>query len=96
MPPRRKSGYNWKARQSGAPRRGVKTRGIISAQVTCVEDGDSNALVLPPKKPRVAAAAAGDGGGRAAGRKKLSSRQRKHLQKVVEAKEKKAKVSVSN
>ena len=101
MPPKKKLGYNWKARQQKRVDRIRKQN--LSAPVR-VEFGspatdyvgacgdDSNVLVLPSKRK----APDSDEAERTLKRKKLSGKQRKRLLKVLETKEKKARVSVLN
>lgn len=96
------SRYNWKARQRSGDE--LKKSGKASFQVeldeslfgsscaTCEYDLDSNIQVLPSRKARLSE----DSDEHVVKRKKLNAKQRKRLLKVVEAKEKKAKVGYSN
>ena len=94
--------YNWKARQKSLPveKKSEKTfhveldESLLDGGCTNTSDYplDSNLPVLPCKKAKV-----DEGSGEhAAKRKKLNAKQRKRLLKVVEAKQKKAKVGHSN
>ena len=95
MPPKAKQRmrYNWRARQSGHDK--TRTRPDTRAGKAGLEVAgarpvsDTNAPVLPsrPAKPPREAE------DRAPKRKRLGSKQKKRLMKVLEAKEKKAKVS---
>lgn len=95
--------YNWKARQRSG--NGLKKKsGETSVQVeldesllgsscaTCEYELDSNMQVLPSKKARLSE----NSDEHVVKRKKLNAKQRKRLLKVVEAKEKRAKVGYSN
>ena len=92
MPPkaRKKLGYNWRARQSqkktseGDLLRRKRDKGIENSRV----GEDTNALVLH-QKPKKSLKAIEEAGTK---RKRLSCMQRKRLLKILEAKEKKAKV----
>jgi hypothetical protein len=92
MSSKRKRGYNWKARQQKAPcnvgaeRSVPEIEGLSDVDNTGV--GDSNALVLPYKRKKMRT----DDVEPAPRRKKLSTRQKKRLQKIVEAKERKEQV----
>ncbi len=97
MPPGKKLGYNWKARQSRRSEPSNRTRETVASgdAVSAQEvrygdacDWDTNALVLPKKRAKLEPAEAIN----AHKKKKLSTKQRKRLQKIVEAKEMKAKV----
>ena len=98
MSSKRKRGYNWKARQQKAlslsdvcaERAIPEIEGLSdldALQYTNSVD-DSNALILPSKRKKTRT----DVVEPAPKRKKLSTRQKKRLQKIVEAKERKAKV----
>lgn len=93
MPPKakQKMRYNWRARQSGLnkSRSHSATRaGKAGGREACqTPSEDTNALVLP-SRPAKPPREAEDG---APKRRRLSSKQRKRLMKVLEAKEKKAK-----
>ena len=97
MLPRKKHGYNWRARQKQpksvkkAREKHVEAVGNIlyNKEVEYATLEDTNALVLPAKRKR----SRQDEDGEAPKKKKLSSSQRKRLQKIVEAKERKAKVN---
>ena len=85
--PRKKLGYNWKARQSS------KDKPTNRDLATGRRDGtthvqDTNTLVLPTRsiKPLT------ESEEKAPKRKKLSSKRRKRLMKILEVKEKKKKV----
>lgn len=106
MLPRKKHRFNWRARQGhtkferkrddkNSQECGDLMEDICSEEVeygcNAAADDDTNALVLPSKRKKTNK----DGDGEVAKKKKLSSAQRKRLQKVVEAKERKAKVSCS-
>lgn len=102
MPPKKKLGYNWRARRH--KRSGFRNNEelLLTSDLPVVElessateyvgarVDDSNVLVLPSKRKVVDLSESE----RAPKRKKLSGKQRKRLQKVIEAKEKKARVSV--
>lgn len=93
MAVRKKPGYNWKARQYSVNKisASINSPKIEPDQVYLSGTNGSNSddLILPNRKrldssieeytPK---------------RKKLSSKQRKRLQKIIESKEKKAKVSI--
>lgn len=90
--------YNWKARQKKQQvgKKPGKTF-LVELEESLLDDSctnahdcpqDSNIPVLPSKKARVDE----DGGEHVVKRKKLNAKQRKRLLKVVEAKQKKAKV----
>ena len=97
---RKKLGYNWKARQRKVCSNGrsgevalPKVEGLSESATYCGSEGhglvgDSNALVLPSKRKKTDQS----DGEPAPKRKKLSSKQKKRLMKVLEAKEKKAQV----
>ena len=89
MPPK-KLGYNWRARQSGNDKR--RPHPSLSAGKTgsaaSEPCGDTNALVLPPRAEKRLKGTEE----RAPKRKRLSAKRRKRLMKVLDAKEKKAKV----
>ena len=87
MPPKtkRKSGYNWRARQ---PPSEVRDRGSRRGE-SGTERDDPNAFVLAPK-PKKSLNLTGEAGSK---RKRLGCKQKKRLIKIVEAKEKKAKVN---
>ena len=93
MPPRKKLGYNWKARQQqrrdGRKQKKTHYDGLkpVDSMAEYAEAGeeDPNAFVLPSKRRKVEHSETEK-------RKKLSSKQRKRLQKIVEAKEKKTEV----
>ena len=94
MSSKRKRGYNWKARQQktvsnvGAERLVPEIEGLSDADVYHAGVGHSNALVLPSKRKKIRH----DDVDPAPKRKKLSTRQKKRLQKIIEAKERKAQV----
>lgn len=100
MPPGKRLGYNWKARQSkgGAStkrkRETVKCVDLVGAQddqrtqYGGVTEWDTNVHVLPEKKAKTDLSEARS----VHNKKKMSSKQRRRLQKIVEAKERKAKV----
>lgn len=96
MPPktRKKLGYNWKARQShydqGGSRGAGRPASGLREEKARLED--SNVLVLPARRKR----SVEEGEENTSKRKRLSTKQRKRLMKVLEAKEKKAKVVVLN
>jgi len=103
MPPKRKLGYNWKARQQKRVDRIGKQNFSAPSSVRVEFErpatdyvgacgDDSNVLVLPSKRK----ANGSDEVERAPKRKKLSSKQRKRLLKVLETKQKKARVSILN
>ena len=95
-------GYNWKARQKkrNADKKShlVKLEngcGVVYAKLSCSLDApmqdvsyDANAEILPSKKRKLVE----EDGAIENKRKKLSGKRRKQLLKVIEAKEKKAKV----
>lgn len=92
---KRKLGYNWKARQQkahsinvGTERAVPEVEGLPDADAYCAGVGDSNAFVLPSKRKKTRT----EDVEAAPKRKKLSTRQKKRLQKIVEAKERKAQV----
>ena len=99
----KKPGYNWKARQQKCVAnkriRGHTGKedceGHVELDQSCfsgyfeASPQDTNAQVLPPKKPKFSDK---DDLGTVK-RKKLSAKQKKRLLKVIEVKEKKAKVS---
>ena len=88
MPPkaRRKLGYNWRARQS---QHMTSEGGLRLSRASGRTSEDPNALILPskPRKPLKATDEA------VSKRKRLSCKQKKRLMKILEVKEKKAKVS---
>ena len=86
MPPkaRKKLGYNWKARQSGES----LGRGQTARKAGAEPAEDTNALVLPARS-RKRVESEQDA---APKRKRLSTKQRKRLTKILEVREKKAKV----
>ena len=95
--------YNWKARlQSRGNGEGHTKKKAFRVELdeslfdgsctNCEYPLDTNAQVLPSKKAKLNE----DSDNHPAKRKKLSAKQRKRLLKVVEAKEKKAKVRYSN
>lgn len=103
MPKKKKLGYNWRARQHKRSGFRHNQQSVWGSDLPMVELGssateyvvgtrvnDSNVLVLPSKR-KVADSSEFE---RAPKRKKLSGKQRKRLQKVVEAKEKRARVSI--
>lgn len=105
MPPRKRHGYNWKARQHKRGDEEKHNKGrkkeeplAVEIEATAVEYGaasctdGSNALVLSSKR-RKTDSEEFEGTTK---RRKISSKQRKRLQKVVEAKEKRRKVGYSN
>ena len=92
----RKKGYNWKARlQSGTEKGKRPTESFCVELDESVFGGtdnlapDTNAPVLPSKKAKLNE----DEETCTVKRRKLNAKQRKRLLKVVEAKEKKAKVN---
>lgn len=91
---KRKLGYNWKARQQkaqsnvGAERTVPEVESLSDADAYYAGVGDSNALVLPSKRKKARTEDVEE----APKRKKLSTRQKKRLQKIIEAKERKAQV----
>ena len=98
MSSRKKRGYNWKARQQ-KPHSNGANEGVVS-QVEGLSEmdayssvghgvvDDSNALVLPSKRKKRDVSDSEP----AQKRKRLSTKQRKRLQKIIEAKERKAQV----
>ena len=101
MSSRKRLGYNWKARQRNVHSNGggdegtvPKEKGLLESDALCWTGagpstaGDSNALVLPSKRKKTETS----GTKPAPKRKKLSTKQKKRLQKIVEAKERKAQV----
>jgi hypothetical protein len=88
--------YNWKARQNDHKKGEGKSverveldKSLFDGSCTDSEHPlDSNVQILPTKKAKLSE----DSDDRVVKRKKLSAKQRKRLLKVVEAKEKKAKV----
>ena len=95
MSSKRKRGYNWRARQQkalsnvGVERAVPEIEGLSDADALYYTGvGGSNALVLPSKRKKTRT----DDVEPAPKRKKLSTRQKKRLQKIVEAKERKAQV----
>ena len=96
MSSKKRLGYNWRARQQkaqsnvGGERVVPEVEGFLDTDRRYHVSGerDSNALVLPSKRKRTGS---GDTE-QAPKRKKLSTRQKKRLQKIVEAKERKAQV----
>lgn len=95
MSARKRKGYNWKARQAAKGRRTAITdlSSLIedAAEAHDTQGDDTNFVVLPSKgasrKEDEADFAAAD-----KKRTKLNPKQKKRLRKVLEAKEKKAKV----
>ena len=96
MPPktRKKLGYNWKARQSHHDQGGGRGAGgpASGLREEKARLEDSNALVLPAHRKR----SVEEGEENTSKRKRLSTKQRKRLIKVLEAKKKKAKVVILN
>lgn len=104
MSSRKRLGYNWKARQQkekvnekSRSLKKDKTNGSPELEPSLsylpVQDGfDTNVEVLPSKKQKLVKEDDDD----VHKRKKLSGKQRKRLLKVIEAKEKKAKVGLPN
>ena len=97
MSSKRKLGYNWRARQQKKARSSVAAaKGVPELENFLETDtglytglrGDSNALVIPSKRKKTR----DDDAEPAPKRKKLSSKQKKRLQKIIEAKERKAQV----
>lgn len=99
MSSRKKPGYNWKAHSNGGGNEGMvpvpQEEGLSKSDaficwtgVGTSAAGDSNALVLPSKRKKTDASETKP----ASKRKKLSAKQKKRLQKIVEAKERKAQV----
>lgn len=102
MSVRERLGYNWKARQQKRSHNGKLEGGArekrINFQVELEESifgsvcessqQDTNVQVLPPKKEKLSE----KGGFCTSKKRRLNPKQRKRLLKVVEAKEKKAKV----
>lgn len=103
MSARRKLGYNWKARQrkteSNSRGRTVQGEGfrveLDSSLFGGGDEGvwDTNVQVLPSKRAK---SREEEEDCTTYKRKRLSSRQRKRLLKVIEVKERKAKVGASN
>lgn len=96
---KKRAGYNWKARQknrletvkksSKAPFQVALDESLFGSSCPTSESPlDSNVQVLPSKKAKLSE----DGDTYVPKRKKLNAKQRKRLLKVVETKEKKAKV----
>lgn len=100
MAVRNRLGYNWKARQRSSKKAGnsFSLEAVPKVELDTDPDptdnypDDTNLLVLPGTK-RVSS---GADEGSIPKRKKLSSKQRKRLLKIVDSKERKAKVSVLN
>ena len=94
MSSKRKRGYNWKARQQKTAQYNVGAERSIPVEIEGLSDDadagvdDSNALVLPCKRKKIRT----DDVEPVPRRKKLSTRQKKRLQKIVEAKERKEQV----
>ena len=96
MSSKRKLGYNWKARRQKAQSNVGAERSVPEIEGLSVADtsyhagvpDDSNALILPSKRKKIKTEDADP----APKRKKLSSKQKKRLQKIVEAKQRKAQV----
>lgn len=103
--PLKKKRFNWKARQQtkGETRKTSKAayaqvEGLLAqadakldSYLATADETDSNVLVIPPKKRKTRQEE--EVGGVESKRSKLSNRERKKLKKIVEAKEKKTKVS---
>ena len=96
--PRQKLGYNWKARQPKGGASFKRKRDNVSCgdvqadqlgQFGGESEGDTNVFALPEKKAKLDPLETKS----VKKRKKLSSKERKRLQKIVEAKERKAKVN---
>lgn len=77
----KRKGFNWRARVDLATNRAKQNGGAQE---------DTNVLELPPKTRKLSEA---EEGKLPKKRKKLSTRQKKHFKKIVERKEKKAKVN---
>jgi len=75
----KRKGYNWRARVDLVTSRGKKNGGVQE---------DTNMLELPVKTRKLSEAKEG----KLLKKKKLSSRQKKYFKKILEKKEKKAKV----
>ena len=97
MSSKRKRSYNWKARQQKTAQYNVGAERSIPVEIEGLSDDadayyagvdDSNAVVLPCKRKKIRT----DDVEPAPRRKKLSTRQKKRLQKIVEAKERKERV----
>lgn len=97
MAPRKKLGYNWKARQRQTknPSKSLtiqevpKFEGCADVDERISYPDDTNTLILPSRKrPDLDADVECP-----PKRKRLSSKQRKRLQKIIESKERKARVS---
>lgn len=100
MSSRRKVGYNWKARQRRSYADGdngdtvPEVEGLLKTDSYYVDGGghgtvsDSNAFILPSKRKKSDVSHVES----APKRKKLSSKQKKRLQRILEAKEKKVQV----
>lgn len=95
---RKRAGYNWKAR---AQQGGEKARARTGKQEVELDESllastygpspglDTNVEVLPPKRAKLNA----EGAEGEVKRKRLNAKQKKRLLKVVQVKEKKAKVN---
>lgn len=99
MSRRKRTGYNWKARQQNIKAGSGGVRGIhveldesLRENESCRSLLDTNQQVLPPKGAgKCSEETCGD-----SKRRKLNSKQRKRLLKVIEVKERKAKVLTLN
>lgn len=97
MPPRKKLGFNWRARQKSEGRESEAADRAKRLRKAHEDEGevylaaaadDTNAYVLPPSSKRKK----GNQAAEEKKAKKLSDKQRKRLMKIVEAKEKKSRV----
>ena len=90
----RKQGYNWRARQSDKPRtkKHLTLNNVVEGAVLSVEQGDTNYLALPSKREAESSASQTTTKQK---RPRLGKKQKKRLKKVVQAKEKTAKVCVA-
>ena len=99
----KKRRYNWKARQQkkgdgdkDRQKKHVSSEALESVYVASKYEGtredSSNAFILPSKRKKIEPEESEE----EPARKKLSSKQKKRLQKIIETKEQKAKVSCSN
>lgn len=95
MSARKRKGHNWKARQVvKANRRSIPDLSSLIEDSSKVQDtqGDTNFVALPSKGASRKDKSADDHAGPDKKRPKLNQKQKKRLRKVLEAKEKKAKV----
>ena len=91
--------YNWKARQRGGGSGRSSEKGESGRRNQPEPQngdpehcGDTNALVLPSRPKRGRKEDAEEGGSRQQKRRKLGPKQKKRLKKVLETKERKARV----